>query len=231
MDSLQISTIELEKNEDFLRRLINSIPTGIFLIDPETHIVEDINEYALNLIERTRMEGVGFSCGKTVCSGTIDSCLLSLTDDEKIGIKRTITSKSGKKIPIMKSAAQIERYGKNYILETFTDISEIEKVQIDLIKARDELEEKVADRTARLSAILETAMNGIIVVDDSAKITYFSPMAKSIFGYEEEEVLNKSMGILLSDSVRKDLGRALEDYKNGGEPRILGKRLKVAAIK
>ncbi len=57
----------------------------------------------------------------------------------------------------------------------------------------------MADRTASLQGIIDTARSGIIVIDSDGAITEFSPAAQSIFGYEREEVMGKNISLLMPE--------------------------------
>ena len=98
-------------------------------------------------------------------------------------------------------------------------------------ESRKELELKVEERTAKLSAILEAAMNGIIVTDNKTVIEYFSPVASEILGYTEEEVLNKKIDIIMAEPHKKKMHKALMNYNSGAEPQILGKRKRITGVK
>jgi PAS domain S-box-containing protein len=80
-----------------------------------------------------------------------------------------------------------------------------------LRKARDELEDRVNERTADLSRaneqtnlILENASDGILTIDDRQVVLQFNPACESIWGYSAEEVLGKEMTILIPEYARKN---------------------------
>ena len=228
--SIADSDDKILESERFLYRLVNAVPTGIYLIDPDTHIIEDINDYALKLLERSKDEVIGQKCMGIVCTAG-SCCLRTLSGSEKTFFKRTLITKSGKIIPIMKSYTLIERNGKEYILETFTDISELEKVTEQLLQAHDELEKKVEERTARLDAIIDTVMNGIIVINNNGIITRFNNSAEEILGYNSDEIIGRSANILLAEPDKTTFISALKNYTPEKPPVILGKRHQISGIK
>ena len=62
----------------------------------------------------------------------------------------------------------------------------------------------------RLGAIIDTAMEGVVVVDDQARIVEFNPAAEQIFGYVRNEVLGKkAIEFLLDDQQRDTFASAL----------------------
>jgi two-component system, sensor histidine kinase and response regulator len=231
IESLEVSRRNLEENEDYLDRLVNSIPTGIYLIDPDTKRIVDINSHALNLMERTWDEVFGQTCMGLTCTGEDCDCRNITGEKGTKVLQRTILSKTGRIIPVAKSLSLIERHGKQYILETINDITEIENTRKALEKAKEDLEMKVRDRTVRLSTIIDTVMNGIIVTDDEGRITFYSTVAEELFGYSSEQILNESLGILLAEPHRTDVSRAMANYMAGAAPVLPGKRHRVIAIR
>jgi polar amino acid transport system substrate-binding protein len=80
-----------------------------------------------------------------------------------------------------------------------------------LRKARDELESRVEERTQDLSKaneetslILENATDGILTIDDQQVIVRFNPACEEMWGYSAEEVLGKSITMLIPEYARKD---------------------------
>ena len=231
LESIESTEKKVTESEYFLNRLINAIPTGVYLIDPQTHIITDINEFALKLIGRTREETIGRICRGTVCLPDSDYCLRPEIGSRQLFFKRDLPLKDGREIPVMKSISKIEKDGKEYILETITDITELEEANRKLQKAHEDLERKVKERTKRLQAIIDTAMNGIIVLDLQGRITSFSQSAEEILWYKPEEVVGKDIGIILAEPHKTNVSNALKDYAQGAPPRILGKRHQITGVK
>jgi PAS domain S-box-containing protein len=80
-----------------------------------------------------------------------------------------------------------------------------------LRKARDELEDRVEERTKDLSKaneetslILENATDGILTIDDKQIVVRFNPACEKIWGYKAEEVLGKEITMLIPEYARKD---------------------------
>jgi two-component system sensor kinase FixL len=60
---------------------------------------------------------------------------------------------------------------------------------------------------ARLSTVLDTAVDGIIVIDDQARILVFNKACERLFGYAAGDVIGRGMGLLLPDVARADDGQ------------------------
>ena len=109
-------------------------------------------------------------------------------------------------------------------------LDSLDSARNELKTANDNLELQVAERTSRLTTILKTAMNGIIVSNTFTEIIYFSPTATEIFGYTEEEVLGKRLGFLLEEVHSERISSALDNFLKGAKPQLVGKRFRVTAV-
>ena len=89
------------------------------------------------------------------------------------------------------------------------------------------LEERVAARTAELQAseahsraILETALDSIITIDEAGCVTEFNPAAERTFGFRRAEVLGKPLAELLIPPEQRaahkhELAERLPEVRDG----------------
>ncbi|MCG8551690.1 MAG: PAS domain S-box protein, partial [Desulfobacterales bacterium] len=222
---------EVGRNERFLSQLFNAIEAGAMLIDPETKIIVDINQFAQKLTGYSKNEVVGHMCHKLTCPSEENNCPLLDLKQSKDMSKRTLLLKDGSIIPVMKSAVFITKGSRMLLLETFVDISEAEHARQELENAKKELEDKVEERTAYLRGIIDTAFNGIIVIDGRGFINEFSPAAQKIFGYSKKEILGKNINILLPEPYRNGHDAYLRNRLETGIAKIIGKQTVVPALR
>src|SRR6266702_2039099 len=78
------------------------------------------------------------------------------------------------------------------------------------------------DREARLQAILDTAVEGIITIDGQGLIESFNSAAEAIFGYQASEVIGRNVSVLMPMPYRQEHDRYLADYLRTGHARIIG---------
>ena len=56
---------------------------------------------------------------------------------------------------------------------------------------------KFSDLALRLKAIIDTAIDGIITIDDRGTVETINPAAAKLFGYHPEEVIGHNVNILM----------------------------------
>jgi two-component system, LuxR family, sensor kinase FixL len=78
-------------------------------------------------------------------------------------------------------------------------------------------------------AILDAAVDAIIVVDHHGTIQEFSRAAQRIFGYEREEVLGRNVRELMPEPFRAEHDGYMDRYMTTGVPRIIGIGREVSA--
>lgn len=79
-----------------------------------------------------------------------------------------------------------------------------------------------SDASLRLQTIIETAIDGIITIDEKGIIETVNPAAAKLFGYLPEELIGKNIRILMPSPYRQQHDDYIERYKATGEARIIG---------
>ena len=80
----------------------------------------------------------------------------------------------------------------------------------------------LAEALERHRAILDTAVDGIITIDDRGIIESFNHAAERMFGYAADEVIGHNIRLLMPQPYRRDHDQYIENYLSTGQARIIG---------
>jgi two-component system sensor kinase FixL len=95
------------------------------------------------------------------------------------------------------------------------------------IIARDVTERRQAERVqlrteARWRAVIESAVDGIILIDGHGLIEFFNPAAERLFDYAAEEVLGRNVSMLMPSPYAVEHDRYLERYQATHQAHVIG---------
>lgn len=108
---------------------------------------------------------------------------------------------SGEEFPIDASISQLDTAQGKVFTVILRDIT-----------LRLQAEERHARLAARLSGLLDSAMDGIITVDESQRIVMYNRAAEKIFGWSSEEILGQSLGKLIPERHRSGHGAYVKRF-------------------
>jgi PAS domain S-box-containing protein len=136
------------------------------------------------------------------------------TRERKIlGIGREVMARhsDGTSFPIELAVSEVFEGSRRTFTGTIRDIS-----------ARRESEAVIREDHHRLREIFNSAIDGIVVIDESGEILEVNRAVERIFGYTPDELLHENVSLLMPSPFRDDHTSYIERYLETGNKRIIG---------
>ena len=112
---------------------------------------------------------------------------------------------------------------QRYIAFTFSFLSpDRVLVHTEDITERKQIEESLKENEARLSAILDIAVDAIVTIDNAGIIEATNASTSRMFGYSAEELVGQNVKVLMPDPFRSAHDDYLSRYLTTGERKIIG---------
>lgn len=130
-----------------------------------------------------------------------------------IGIGREVQGlkRDGTIFPVHLSVGEMSVGGERQFIGILHDLS-----------ARVELDQRLRASEARWRAIVDSAVDAIIVIDAGGRVEAFNPAAERLFGYREEEAIGQNVSMLMPSPHREEHDAYLARYLREGQARIIG---------
>jgi len=84
------------------------------------------------------------------------------------------------------------------------------------------LEERLRASEARWRAVVESAVDGIIVIDTRGRVEAFNPAAERLFGFTESEVMGQNVSMLMPSPYHAEHDGYLTRYLETGVQKVIG---------
>ena len=75
---------------------------------------------------------------------------------------------------------------------------------------------------SRLRALVDTAVDGVILIDARGTVLMFNPACEKLFGYPREEVLGRNVKMLMPAPYHEEHDGYIQNYLTTGERKIIG---------
>jgi PAS domain S-box-containing protein len=83
-------------------------------------------------------------------------------------------------------------------------------------------ETALREGAARLQALVETAVDGVILIDARGSVIMFNPACERLFGYTSDEVIGRNVKMLMPEPFRVEHDGYLGNYLRTRDPKVIG---------
>ncbi len=188
------SSEKLAESEKYLDLILNSVNSGVMLIDPETHVIVDANKSALKMLNYKKNEVIGKECFQFICLTEKGKCPVTDLHKKVEDSVRELITKDGELRYILKNVKEIRINEKPFLLETFADIHKQKIAEHELKNLNEQLEQRIQNRTKELSdseekfrSLSDLSPSGISIQRGN-KYFYVNKAWADITGYDLNEI-------------------------------------------
>ncbi len=215
---LEAGVADARASSERLRSIIDSAVDGIIVID-HTGRIESFNPAAERLFGYQRSEVMGRNVNMLMPSPyheEHDGYLgryLTTGEARIIGVGREVTGRrrNGTQFPLHLSVGEMTIDGERKFTGIVHDLSD-----------RVALEHQLRTSEARWRSIIQSAVDGIVVIDAHGSVEAFNPAAERLFGYSENELLGQNVNLLMPSPYHEEHDTYLARYLATGRAKIIG---------
>ncbi|RJF87898.1 PAS domain S-box protein [Oleomonas cavernae] len=208
----------MERNAIQLKAVIDTAVDGIVIID-ENGLIQLYNVACEKLFGYPAAETIGHNVRMLMPApyrSEHDGYLHNYRTSgvrKIIGIGREVMGqrKDGSTFPMELSVGEAVADGAKLYVGIIRDISERKKAEEAL---------RTSEETMR--ALINTAVDGVMIIDDQGLVRIYNPACQRLFGYTAEEVIGNNVRMLMPAPYRAEHDAYLDNYHNTGQRKIIG---------
>ena len=212
------SGMALHESVEQLRAVLNTAVDGIILIDALGNI-RIFNPACEKLFGYPQDEVVGRNVKMLMPSPFHEEHDRYLGDYRRsgerkiIGIGRDVEGrrKDGATFPMALSVGEACHDGEQLFVGIIRDITE-----------QNQFKAALKEGAEQLKAVVDTAVDGVILIDARGTVRMFNPACEQMFGYQQDEVIGHNVKMLMPAPFHTEHDHYLENYQRSGERKIIG---------
>jgi PAS domain S-box-containing protein len=214
-----------EKIRSALRRFANFLPQTYYEIDGKGNLTF-INDYGLcsfgytedDLKKGIRPTDAFVEADRNRAAKNLERVMREGTAR---GNEYVAQRKDGTTFPVMAYSAPIRRDGKCVGIRGIL-------VETTALK---ETEDALRKSESRIRAIVDTAVDGIIVVDEKGTIESVNAAVEHILGYSVLELIGRNVRMLMPEPYQSEHDKYISDYLESGVKKVIGNGRELEALK
>jgi PAS domain S-box-containing protein len=215
---------QLKKQSEFLNSVLESLSHPFYVVDANDYRIQLANSAAL----KSGISGES-TCHAlthkrdTPCNSTEHLCPLEI-------IKRT-------KQPVRVEHVHFDRDGNprnvevhaHPILDEHGNVTQMIEYSFDITE-RKHIETGIKESETKFRSVAQSAKDTIITADKTGKIAFCNAAAYTLFGYREDELIGRSISILMPQRFRTAHERGMAQVAESGKARLINETVELFGI-
>ncbi|MBF0193283.1 MAG: PAS domain S-box protein [Magnetococcales bacterium] len=218
IEEANVSAKKLEISENRVLAIVNTVADGIITINA-IGTIQTFNTSAEKLFGYEASEIIGQNVKILMPEpyhSEHDGYLMRYItqgDPRVIGIGREVSGlhSDGSVFPMELAVNEMKTDAERLFVGVIRDISE-----------RKQAEESLRRSEATVRSIVETAVSGIVTINDLGQVHSFNPAAERLFGYTPQEVIGQNIKILMPSPYHEEHDGYLKNYRDTNKRKIIG---------
>jgi two-component system cell cycle sensor histidine kinase/response regulator CckA len=196
----------LRESEERLKTMLDSIQTGVVVIEPETHTIVDVNPVATKMIGLPREQIINKICHEYICPAEKGKCPITDLGQTMDRSERVLTTADGTAMPILKTVAPVSLDGRKHLLESFLDITEHKRAQ-DALRASEE----------KYRSLVESTDDSVYLVNSSCTYLFMNQKHLSRFALPEDKVIGRTYAEFHSEEETQAFAEKVNEVLTTGK--------------
>ncbi|MBC7768688.1 MAG: PAS domain S-box protein [Phycisphaerales bacterium] len=219
--------VHAEQEQSRFRAVVDTAVDGVILIDA-AGIILMFNPACERLFEYAPFEVIGRNVKilmpepyRREHDGYLSN--YTRTGEKKIiGIGREVLGRkrSGATFPMDLSVGEAAEDDRPIFVGIIRDLTE-----------RKDAETALREGAERLRAVVDTAVDGVILIDGRGTLQMFNPACEQLFGYKAQDVIGRNVRMLMSSPHREEHDVYLGKYRDTGASSVIGASREVQGLR
>jgi len=98
------------------------------------------------------------------------------------------------------------------------------------ITERRRMEDELRDAARRFETVAESANDAIVSAEEDGRIAFWNDRARTMFGYEPEDILGKELATLMPERFRDAHRNGFARYLETGQAKVIGRTIELVGL-
>jgi len=203
--------------ETEIKIILDSIQSGIVIIDAETHRIIEVNPIALKMIGAPEEKIIGAICHKYICPAEKGQCPITDLGQKVDNSERVLLRANGDKVSILKTVTIMVLGGRKCLLENFVDITE-----------RKRAEEALREVLEYYTQLINSLTDVFFAFDKDLKYTHWNTASEKLTKISAEDAIGKSLYDLFPNTPQtRAVEKKYREVLRTGQPQIFLNEYKI----